>query len=509
MGKKVTNSEIRRVINKTLMYLVGMDGGYARVGASIRTCTPMFPCLCPCAYVSVSMRAYGYIRTTTTQQHKYSGYFNICSFSQKKYVVSEWNLTSRNCCEKQILDSLFSSAFDILARFLCFADCVFEKTAFSCPIPYSVDKPCGQVRKTIDISSANPNGLILGVAKNKLSSFSVLSPLLDKVRLVWIVLANHRDSALTFMPFIDNNTARRFERCKKPSDLSTTNFKIFRHLCICNASISNSTSTFIMFTQHKLIIAEISDYIAEKIPFQLVHEFTEGIILLIVIDYNVTSIRHTNPAYLKYFGLRGHCNKVAVIRELKERGFACLGKNTPCLCVTNAEHILYYISRNVIHTTAGIIHFYGNKETITIPRTSFIKMFLNGADYNIVSPFLGIYYDVFLCQINLLRDKNKTLTPSAAWHKGFYILFGLRLQNMSKTSHHSRLVTMQKYNEFPKHARNVNSVLTLREQQNLRKIAAKENTIINNSLYFRTLKEYTKWNICQWNIIGDFYCLPP
>lgn len=70
-------------------------------------------------------------------------------------------------------------------------------------------------------------------------------------------------------------------------------------------------------------------------------------------------------------------------------------------------------------------------------------------------------------------------------------------------------IAPQKYNEFPKHARNVNFVLTFEKRQNLRKIAAKENTIINNSLKFRKLKEYTKWNTCQWNIIGDFYCLPP
>ena len=72
-----------------------------------------------------------------------------------------------------------------------------------------------------------------------------------------------------------------------------------------------------------------------------------------------------------------------------------------------------------------------------------------------------------------------------------------------------KTIAPQKYNESPKHARKVNSVLTYRKQQNLRKIAAKENTIINNSLCFRTLKEHTKWNICQRNIIGDFYCLPP
>ena len=131
---------------------------------------------------------------------------------------------------------------------------------------------------------------------------------------------------------------------------------------------------------------------------------------------------------------------------------------------------------------------------------------INQILYNEVVCSLVVYHCMFL---NSVKGKIKTLTPSAAWHKGFYILFGLRLQNISKTSHHSRLVTVQKYNEFPKNARNVNFVLTFREWQNLRKIAAKENTTINNSLNFRTLKEYTKWNICQWNTIGDFYCLPP
>ena len=79
------------------------------------------------------------------------------------------------------------------------------------------------------------------------------------------------------------------------------------------------------------------------------------------------------------------------------------------------------------------------------------------------------------------------------------------------TSHYTPLVTIapQMYNEFLNHARNVNFVLTFRKRQNLRKIAAKENISINNSLNFRTLKEYTKWNTCQLNIIGDFYCLPP
>ena len=67
----------------------------------------------------------------------------------------------------------------------------------------------------------------------------------------------------------------------------------------------------------------------------------------------------------------------------------------------------------------------------------------------------------------------------------------------------------QKYNEFPKHARNVNFVLTFGKRQNLRKIAAKENITINNSLNFRTLKEDKKWNTCQRNEVAVFLDLPP
>ena len=119
---------------------------------------------------------------------------------------------------------------------------------------------------------------------------------------------------------------------------------------------------------------------------------------------------------------------------------------------------------------------------------------------------LVVYHPVLLY---LFKGNNKTLTLWALWYKGFYIMFGLRPHNISKTSHLCRLVTVQRYSENLKYARNVNFVLTFRKRQNLRKIAAKKNITINNSLNFRTLKEYTKWNTCQWNIIGDFYCLPP
>ena len=135
----------------------------------------------------------------------------------------------------------------------------------------------------------------------------------------------------------------------------------------------------------------------------------------------------------------------------------------------------------------------------------FIKVINHILYYEVVCS-LVVYHCIFF---NSFKGKKKTLTPPSHWHKGFYILAGSHPNNVSLSSHHGRLVTVQKYNEFPKHARNVNFVLTFGEWQNLRKIAAKKNTTINNSLNFRTLKQYTKWNTCQWNIICDFYCLPP
>lgn len=135
----------------------------------------------------------------------------------------------------------------------------------------------------------------------------------------------------------------------------------------------------------------------------------------------------------------------------------------------------------------------------------FIKVINHILYYEVVCS-LVVYHCIFF---NSFKGKIKTLTPSALWHKGFYMMFGLRPHNISKTSHLCRLVTVQRYSENLKYARNVNLVLTFRKRQNLRKIAAKKNITINNSLNFRTLKQYTKWNTCQKNIYGCFYGLPP
>ena len=135
----------------------------------------------------------------------------------------------------------------------------------------------------------------------------------------------------------------------------------------------------------------------------------------------------------------------------------------------------------------------------------FFKVINHILYYEVVCSFV-VYHPVLLY---LFKGKIKTLTPSPLGIRVFNMMLGFRLHYILNTLHLWGLVTVQKYNEFTKHARNVNFVLTFEKWQNLRKIAAKKNTIINNSLNFRTLKEYTKWNICQWNTIGDFYRLPP
>ena len=67
----------------------------------------------------------------------------------------------------------------------------------------------------------------------------------------------------------------------------------------------------------------------------------------------------------------------------------------------------------------------------------------------------------------------------------------------------------QKYNEFPKHARNVNFVLTFRKQQNLRKIAANKNIRLCNVLINNMLHDNNILILSQIEIFAIFSGLPP
>lgn len=463
----------------------------------IRTCT--------CLRLSVCVR---YIRTLTSQQHKYSGYFNICSFCQKKYVVSEWNLRSRKNSKQIIFKCLCDTRLFLFLTLLSFRNIFFEETAFSCSIPNSVHEPCGFIRESVCVGRTHPNSLVFRTTKNEFALFPIKPSFFDKIRLFGVIFTYHCECALMLMSFIDNNTVGRFQRGKQPSDLCTTYSEILHHFGLGYAPPCNSTSIFIV-PQHKLVIANISNQITEKISLQFVHEFTEGIILLIIFDNYVTSVWHTNSTHLKSFGLWRYCNHIAIFHNLKEGRFECLVKNTTSRCASNTEHFLYSLYGRIAQTTACVIHFYGNKESIAVPRTTSAKMLLDRTNNNIVCSFFGVYCRIFLRHCNFIKGKNKTLTPCPLGIRVSNILFGLRLQNILNTSHLWALVTMQNYNEYPNKPRNVNSELTFKRGCNFRKIAATENNQVYNSLKIRTLKSNSKWNTCQRNIYGCFCGLPP
>ena len=132
-------------------------------------------------------------------------------------------------------------------------------------------------------------------------------------------------------------------------------------------------------------------------------------------------------------------------------------------------------------------------------------MFLNGADYNVVSPFLWIYCNIFLCHINSFRGKSKTLTPPPNGIRVFNMLFSLRLQNILNTLHLRRLVTMQRYELFSNPARNVNSELTFGRacsELRCRKIAAMRKSLCHNTLCAKSLR-VDGCQIVVLNVVGS------
>lgn len=72
-----------------------------------------------------------------------------------------------------------------------------------------------------------------------------------------------------------------------------------------------------------------------------------------------------------------------------------------------------------------------------------------------------------------------------------------------------KTIAPQKYNESPKHARNVNFVLTFKKWQNLRKIAAKKNIRLCNVLINNMLYDNYILNKPQTEIFATFSGLPP
>lgn len=184
----------------------------------------------------------------------------------------------------------------------------------------------------------------------------------------------------------------------------------------------------------------------------------------------------------------------------------CLGKQSASLGIADITNFHYLIGCGIEYLGISIGHSDSNIKGIRFIITFGSPKVINQVLHNEVVCSFAFYHIVLLY---LLKGKNKTLTPSPFGIRVSNMLFGLRLQNILNTSHLWGLVTLQNYNEYPNKPRNVNSVLTFERGYNFRKIAAKENSKVFNSLKIRTLKRNSRWNTCQRNIYGCFYGLPP
>ena len=244
---------------------------------------------------------------------------------------------------------------------------------------------------------------------------------------------------------------------------------------------------------------------------QNLNDVVKGIFACLNLKDEIASVGFPISVYPFLLALVAKCNQATFLCEMEMIGFVILDfTKKPCGTIYTAAAGSLDLPRCRIKDLGIYIrHSDSNIKSILFV-TTFIAM-------NVV---YEIFYDEVVCSLAVYHlNRYKNIPCKSHWRStGLYA--GYRMTLFQKVfirypfilpSYCAPFVTIapQKYNEFPKHARNVNFVLTFGKQQNLRKIAAKKNITINNSLNFRTLKEYTKWNICQWNIIGNFYCLPP
>ena len=244
---------------------------------------------------------------------------------------------------------------------------------------------------------------------------------------------------------------------------------------------------------------------------QNLNDVVKGIFASLNFKDEIASVGFPISVYPFLLALVAKCNQATFLCEMEMIGFVILDfTKKPCGTIYTAAAGSLDLPRCRIEDLGIYIrHSDSNIKSILFV-TTFIAM-------NVV---YEIFYDEVVCSLAVYHlNRYKNIPCKSHWRStGLYA--GYRMTLFQKVfirypfilpSYCAPFVTIapQKYNESPKHARNVNFVLTFGKRQNLRKIAAKKNTTISNSLNLRILKEYTKWNICQWNIIGDFYCLPP
>ena len=244
---------------------------------------------------------------------------------------------------------------------------------------------------------------------------------------------------------------------------------------------------------------------------QNLDDVVKGIFACLNLKDEIASVGFPISVYPFLLALVAKCDQATFLCEMEMIGFVILNfTKKPCGTICTAAAGSLDLPRCRIKDLGIYIrHSDSNIKSILFV-TTFIAM-------NVVYEILN---DEVVCSLAVYHlNRYKNIPCKSHWRStGLYA--GYRMTLFQKVfirypfilpSYCAPFVTIapQKYNEFPKHARNVNFVLTFGKRQNLRKIAAKNNTLIYNLLKANILNENKKRNMYQWKINDIFYGLPP
>ena len=477
MGGKVTDFKVRRVNNKTRMSLVGMDGDYARVRASIPVCVPMSPCTCAPLYVPTCVRHYNDNRTINnisplriyvpkTELNKFDAKksrFEPCSVVHVLEIVVHVDVA-----DKDLLDLLHTLLPTRLAR-------------VSLPPEDMPVRGLGALVHQVVADKADISGTAL------LPVYELRAPVLCCGRLVEDVYDPDKCSA----GFPEDALRRQF--VDEIVQGGTSHLAILLHQLLLNHLRLGFIGAFNLVGRSVIAFTRCAvDEMRKQCPFEYLDYVPQRIFALGNLVAEITPVFPAPLVFLDTQPLVGKRNKTLV--TFRNAEMTCLvslghGKQLAGLGVADIAQGHNPVRAWVENLGVLVGHSDSNIKGIALVVSSArANETLQVLNNEVICPFAFNHY-ILLC---LLKGKNKTLTPAVKWHKGLYMVFGLRLHNISKTSHHDRLVTMQKYNDFRYLARNVKIPLTFWRKNNIRKIAARRKSVIYNDLQFRKLSNIAK-----------------
>lgn len=225
----------------------------------------------------------------------------------------------------------------------------------------------------------------------------------------------------------------------------------------------------------------------------------------------ITPIFPTSLVFLDALPFVGKCNKTLVTF-----------RNVEMTCLVSLNQSKQFTSLGVADITKGhnlvwawvenlgvlVGHSDSNIEGIRFVITfGFPKVINHILNDEVVCPFAVYHINRYI------KIPCKSLKDGDRLHAGYILTLSKVLYRYPSISPSSfpviKTIAPQNYNEFPKHARNVNFVLTFREWQNLCKIAAKKNIRLCNVLINNTLHDNNILILSQIDIFAIFSGLPP